>query len=249
MRVPTTTHIEFYDDTTNMLRHLQTVNLGLAKEGLSKGAYHLAQAYRSEFEAIDDTNWNSRKSNFSGSGSKPRFGKTLLTDKKKNFGDVHFYQTGEAKMAKGGVMNLKNYIKFYTPDDIKKLYAVVMGGHGGSKPIRWRNGFPDGKEGYVSGVGQSTLDIFRKIDGGDKRKMSKKEKSFFQASFKHHKADRDVHFIEYKARNFVAPAIAKGKGRALSSIKKVYEANLPKAVNEINRRYKAEVVTFGKKAS
>ena len=172
-----TTHIDFYDDTTNMLMHFMTVNLGLVKQGLSVGASQLQKGFVREFEKIEDTNWNSRWN---------KKGKRLLThgQKKKNFGDMYYKGKDQQMTGKNGVLNLKNLIKFYTPSEITALYAVVLGGHPNFSPVKWEKGFNSGKMNRIGSTGQNTLDIFEKIDQGEKRKLSKKEAALFKMSLR-----------------------------------------------------------------
>lgn len=229
-----TTHLDFYDDGTNMLRALVLVNVGLVRQGLQQGASHLADEHRKQFELIPDTDWNAKMVK----------GKRVLTTKgaKKNFGDMYSYKTNQALRKKtGGNLNLKNLITFYLPKESTALYAVVMGGHPTFRPITFENGVAIGHKAPITGTGNQTLDIFDKIEYGETRILSKRERGLFLSSYLQGEIKAPIKTITYKPRNFASKARAIGKARALESIMKLYKNNLPKAVNDINHKYRAEI--------
>jgi len=229
-----TTHLDFYDDATHMLRALVRVNIGLVRQGLQQGASKLAAEHRRQFELIPDTNWS----------AKIIKGKRVLSVKgsKKKFGDMYGYKDNEAKMTKKGeILNLKNFIKFYLPKEPTALYAVVMGGHPTFRPIKFENGVEMGHMEQITGTGNDTLDIFDKIEYGDVRTLTKRERGLFAKSRQVGEIGGVPKTITYKPRNFAAKARAIGKEKALQTIIKLYEANLPKAINDINHKYVAEI--------
>jgi len=215
--------MDFDDEATDMLEKFQKVNLGLVKEGLQRASSQLADEYKTAIKSESPSEWGSRSE-----GGKRRLS---LSERKKQFGQKYSKKTGLAIVSsKDRPANIADHVKFYTPPQLDALYAVVGGGHKTFYPIKYKNGIADGHKSRITSTTRATLDILDKLNDGDTRILSRKERNLFRASvgFAPHK-------VVYKPRRFAEKARANGRGRALQKIKNVYEANFPRAINAINK--------------
>jgi hypothetical protein len=223
--------MEFDDDATGMLLAFQKVNLGLVKEGLQRASSQLADEYKKVLKSEAPSEWG--VTSFGGKR------KLSVTERKQQFGQKFSKKTGEAMPhTKNKPANIADHVKFYTPPQLDALYAVVGGGHPTFYPIKYTNGIADGYLDRQSATTQETLKILDKLNDGETRILTTKERNLFRYSvgFAPHK-------VVYKARHFAEKARAGGVSRAIQKIKNLYETNFPKAVNSI----KAEPYKTGTK--
>jgi len=216
--------MDFDDRATDMLLQFQKVNLGLVKQGLQEASSQLAREYKREIKSESPSEWG-----MTSVGGRRRLS---LSERKKQFGQKYSKKTGLAIVSKKDrPANIADHVKFYTPPQLDALYAVVGGGHKTFYPIKYKNGIAVGHKSRITSTTRATLDILDKLNDGDTKILTPKERNLFRRSvgFAPHK-------VVYKPRWFAERARASGSGRAVQKIKNLYETNFPSAVNAINAK-------------
>lgn len=223
------THIDFTDNGANVFAKLATISNGLVKEGLQIEASKIAKVYKRVLKAEEKSDWSSFNDTKYAKAKKLKSARRLtLQQKKSMFGAKHSRVTGEP--VKG---NISNHIKFYTPKEINKLYAVIGGGHPTFYPVRYKNGVPVGFEKRVTATSRETLDMLDGLNDGKTITITKKMRNYLNATQGISGIKKSTKKLVVKPRKFAETARARGAKGAIWSIKKRYEQNFPKAVANI----------------
>lgn len=225
------THIDFTDNGSNIFAKLATISNGLVKEGLQIEASKIAKVYKRVLKAEEKSDWSSFNDTKYADGKKRKSARRLtLQDKKARFGAKHSRITGEPEEG-----NISDHIKFYTPKEINKLYAVIGGGHPTFYPVKYENGVPVGFEDRQTATTRETLEMLDGLNDGKTITITEKMRNYINATqgIKNGGLRKSTKKLVIKPRKFAETARARGAKGAIWSIKKRYEQNFPKAVANI----------------
>ena len=227
--------MDFEDEGTDFMLELSKRSLGLVKQGLQQASSKVADQYKKEIKSEAPSDW--------GRASLGGKGYVSLNDRKKNFGDKHSDRTGKKITSEADRQgNIADHVTFYVPPHINGLYAVVGGGHKPFYPRKYENGVDMGRYGKKQpGTSAKTLAILDKLDGGEKRTLSTKQrKALANTVIKTKKGQwlfqnwKEVPTtIEFKGRHFARRARQNSRADALATIKKLHDSQIQKATNSI----------------
>lgn len=231
------TSLDFRDNGENIFLKLATISNGLVKEGLSRESEKIAKVYKREIKSIESSEWSSYKHLKKGKSSKETKRLSVLR-KKQKFGSKHNAKTGEPISG-----SIADHVKFYTPSDIDKLYAVIGGGHPTFRPIEYKNGVAVGFLEKQSATTKETLSILDGLNDGKTIVITDKMRNFLNTTegLRNGGIKKSTKKLIVKPRHFAEKARTKGASLAIPGIKRLYEKNFPNAVANIKvveKRYK-----------
>jgi len=229
------TRMDFMDEGTDFMLELSKRSLGLVKQGLQQASAKVAKQYKIEIAKETPSEWGRASLNGKGYVS--------LNDRKDRFGDKHSDRTGKKIISsKKRHGNIKDHVTFYVPPHLTGLYAVVGGGHKSFQPRDYKNGVDVGAFGKrQTATSKETLAILTKLDQGEKRNLSGKQRRALANTVT--KTKKGTYYfrnwkqvpttIEFEGRFFVKRARQNSRTDALATIKKLHDSQIQKAANSI----------------